>query len=198
MLAPWIKAKSVQFSCSVMSNYLQPYEPQHARPPCPSRTPRVYPNSCPWWRRQWHPTPVLLPGKSHGWSRLVGCSPWEHKELDTTEWFHFHALEKKMAMDSSVLSWRIPGMGEPVGLLLMGSHRVRHDWNDLAATAAYPLSRWCHPNISFSVVPYNPTLNLSQHLGLFKWVSSLIQVAKVLEFQLHHQSFQWTPRTDLL
>ena len=43
-----------------------------------------------------------------------------------------------------------------------------------------------------------PALNLSQHQGLFKWVSSLHQVAKVLEFQLHHQSFQWTPRTDLL
>ena len=37
------------------------------------------------WRRQWHPTPVLLPGKSHGWRSLVGCSPWGHKELDTTE-----------------------------------------------------------------------------------------------------------------
>ena len=43
-----------------------------------------------------------------------------------------------------------------------------------------------------------PALNLSQHQGLFKWVSSLHQVAKVLEFQLQHQSFQWTPRTDLL
>ena len=42
-----------------------------------------------------------------------------------------------------------------------------------------------------------PALNLSQHQGLFKWVSSLHQVAKVLEFQLQHQSFQWTPRTDL-
>ena len=40
--------------------------------------------------------------------------------------------------------------------------------------------------------------NLSQHQGLFKWVSSWHQVAKVLEFQLQHQSFQWTPRTDLL
>ena len=43
-----------------------------------------------------------------------------------------------------------------------------------------------------------PALNLSQHQGLFRWVSSLHQVAKVLEFQLQHQSFQWTPRTDLL
>ena len=41
-------------------------------------------------RRQWHPTPVLLPGKSHGWRSLVGCSPWGLKELDTTERLHFH------------------------------------------------------------------------------------------------------------
>ena len=41
-------------------------------------------------RRQWHPTPVHLPGKSHGQRSLVGCSPWGHQELDTTEWLHFH------------------------------------------------------------------------------------------------------------
>ena len=41
-------------------------------------------------RRQWHPTPVLLPGKSHGRRSLVGCSPWGRKESDTTEWLHFH------------------------------------------------------------------------------------------------------------
>ena len=46
--------------------------------------------------------------------------------------------------------------------------------------------------------PSPPALNLSQHQGLFNWVSSSHQVAKVLEFQLQHQSFQWTPRTDLL
>ena len=41
-------------------------------------------------RRQWQPTPVLLPGKSHGWRSLVGCSPWGREESDTTEQFHFH------------------------------------------------------------------------------------------------------------
>ena len=41
-------------------------------------------------RRQWHPTPVLLPGKSHGRRSLVGCSPWGHWESDMTEWLHFH------------------------------------------------------------------------------------------------------------
>ena len=42
------------------------------------------------WRRQWHPTPILLPGKSHGQRSLVGCSPWGSYELDTTEQLHFH------------------------------------------------------------------------------------------------------------
>ena len=42
-----------------------------------------------FWRRQWHPTPVLLPGKSHGQRSLVGCSPWGRKESDTTEWLPF-------------------------------------------------------------------------------------------------------------
>ena len=56
-----------------------------------------------------------------------------------------------------------------------------------------PLNRWCHLTISSSVVPFS-----SCHHSLFKWVSSSHQVAKVLEFQLQHQSFQWTPRTDLL
>ena len=51
-----------------------------------------------------------------------------------------------------------------------------------------------HPLLS----PFPPALNLSQHQGLSKWVSSSYQVAKGLEFQLHNQYFQWTPKTDLL
>ena len=43
-------------------------------------------------RRRWHPTPVLLPGKSHGWRSLVGCSPWGPQESDTTERLPFHFL----------------------------------------------------------------------------------------------------------
>ena len=49
--------------------------------------------------------------------------------------FHFHALEKEMATHSSVLAWRIPGIGEPGRLQSMGSHRVGHDWSNLAAAA---------------------------------------------------------------
>ena len=87
-------------------------------------------------RRQWQPTPVLLPGGSYGRRSLVGCSPWGHWELDMTQWLHFHALEKKMATHSSVLAWRIPGTGEPGGLPSMGSHRIGHDWSNLAAAVA--------------------------------------------------------------
>ena len=83
--------------------------------------------------------PYLLPGKFHGRRSLVGCSPWGREESDMTEQlhFHFHALEKEMATHSRVLTCRIPETEEPSGLLSMGSHRVRHDWSDLAASAPY-------------------------------------------------------------
>ena len=60
-----------------------------------------------WW--------AAVHGVAESWTRL----------RDFT--FHFHALEKEMATHSSVLAWRIPGMGEPGGLPSMGSHRVGHD-----------------------------------------------------------------------
>ena len=61
-----------------------------------------------------------------------------------------------------------------------------------------PSSRWCHSAISSSVVPFSSCPQSPQHQSLFQWVNSSNEVAKVLEFQLQHQSFQWTPRTDLL
>ena len=60
--------------------------------------------------------------------------------------FHFHALEKEMATHSSVLAWRIPRTGVPGGLPSLGSHRVGHDWSDLAAAAA----------AAYMDVPINP------------------------------------------
>ena len=61
-----------------------------------------------------------------------------------------------------------------------------------------PLSWWCHPTFSSSVIPFSSAFNLAQHQGLFQWVSSLHQMAKVLELQPHHQSCQWVFRTDFL
>ena len=67
-----------------------------------------------------------------------------------------------------------------------------------ACSNSCPSSWWCNPTISSFVVPSLPAFDLSQHQGLFQWVSSSHQVAKVLEFQLQHQSFQWIFRTDFL
>ena len=93
------------------------------------------------WRRQWHPTPVLLPGKSHGRRSLVGCSPGGREESDTTERLHFdfsfHALEKEMATYSSVLAWRIPGTGEPGGLPFMSRPVIFYVGNSHPALPAF-------------------------------------------------------------
>ena len=83
---------------------------------------------------------VAVHGIARSWTRLS----------DFTFTFHFHALEKEMATHSSVLAWRIPGMGEPGGLPSPGLHRVGHDWSDLAAVArCFLTSYFCIP------VPYN-------------------------------------------
>ena len=86
-----------------------------------------------------------------------GCGPWGLQDLDTTEWLHFHfslsCLEKEMATHPSVLAWRIPGTGEPGGLPSMGSHRVGHDWSDLAAAAEIIIqSAVCQRQISYDTV----------------------------------------------
>ena len=99
------------------------------------------------WRRQWHPTPVLLPGKipwkeEPGGLQSMGSLRVGHDWATSLSLFtfHFHALEKEMATHSSVLAWRIPGMREPGGLPSMGLHRVRHDWSDLAVAAAMEIN----------------------------------------------------------
>ena len=61
------------------------------------------------------------------WTAVHGVAKSLARLSDFTFTFHFHALEKEMATHSSVPAWRIPGMGEPGGLLSMGSHRVRHN-----------------------------------------------------------------------
>ena len=68
------------------------------------------------------------------WKASVhGVAEGQTRLSDFTLTFQFHALEKEMETHSSVLAWSIPGTGEPGGLLSMESHRVGHDWNDLAA-----------------------------------------------------------------
>ena len=66
------------------------------------------------------------------WAVVHGVARSQTRLSNFTFIFHFHALEKEMATHSSVLAWRIPGTRQPGGLLSMGSHRVGHDWSDLA------------------------------------------------------------------
>ena len=71
------------------------------------------------------------------WKAAVhGVAEGRTRLSDFTFTFHFHALEKEMATHSSVLDWRIPGTGEPGGLLSLGSHRVGHNQSDLATAVA--------------------------------------------------------------
>ena len=70
------------------------------------------------------------------WAAVHGVTESQTRLSNFPFTFHFHALEKKMATQSSVLAWRLPGTGEPGGLPSMGSHTVRHDRSDLAAAAA--------------------------------------------------------------
>ena len=123
-------------------------------------------------RRQWNPTPVLLPGKSYGRRSLVGCSPWGRCGSDTTERlhfnFHFHALEKEMATHSSVLAWRIPGTGDPGGLPSMGLHSWTWlkwlsssfpIWNQsvvpfpVLTVASWPVNRFLRRQVGWSGIP---------------------------------------------
>ena len=103
------------------------------------------------WRRQWQPHSSALawkipwmeePGslQVHG---VAGSRTWLSDFAFT---FHFHPLEKEMASQSSILAWRIPKTGEPVGFPSMGSHRVGHDWRDLAAAALLLICKLSFPN----------------------------------------------------
>ena len=82
-------------------------------------------------KRQWHPTPVLLPGKSHGWKSLVGCSPWGRKESDTTERLSFHfslsCIGEGNGNPLQCSCLENPRDGGAWCLPSVGSHRVRHD-----------------------------------------------------------------------
>ena len=81
------------------------------------------------------------------WAAVHGVAKSRTRLSDFTFTSHFHALEKEMTTYSSVLVWRIPEKGEPGGLPSMGSHRVGHDWSDLAkaTTLVSPLFQFLFP-----------------------------------------------------
>ena len=105
-------------------------------------------------------------------------------------------------------------LGKHSGLSVQFSHSVVSDFLQLhglqhfrlpcpspflrACANSCPLSQWCQPTISSSVTCSPPTFYPSRHQGLFRWVGSSHQVAKVMELQLQNQSFQWVFRVDFL
>ena len=114
---------------------------------------------------------------------LYHWATWEAPVLLISQFSSVRSLSHVLLCDT--MDCRMPGLPAHHQLLELTQTQVH--WVGDAIQPSHPLSS-----------PSPPTFNLSQNQGLFKWVSSLHQVAKVLEFQLQHQSFQWTFRTDLL
>ena len=157
-----------------------------------------------------------------------GYSPPGHKKSDTTEWLSLslfwlniyyikYSTKKKGICNKtefiafaifSVNSfyWGFIQLSSVAQLCLtlcdavncsMPGLPVHHQLPESTQTHVHWVSDAIQPSQPLSS-PSPPALNLSQHQGLFKWVSSSHQIAKVLEFQLQHQFYQWTPRTHLL
>ena len=133
-----------------------------------------------------YPTPVLLPGKSHGRRSLVGCSPWVAKSWtplsDFTFTFHFHALEKEMTTHSSVFARRIPGTGVPGGLLSMGT-QSRTQLKQLSSSSSSSDSAVNNPPANAGNADLIPGLGRSPGeghgnlLGILAWKILLDRVA---------------------
>ena len=105
------------------------------------------------------------------WAAVHGVAKSQTRLSDFTFTFHFHALEKEMATHSSVLAWRIPGTGQPGGLPSMGSHRVGHDWGDLAAAATW---KWEARSSSFLCVKCLLCTATLYHFNSFSpWIPTL-------------------------
>ena len=121
-----------------------------------------------------------------GGVKYQGSCPVEWKSGFSTTFKAISSVQFSHSVVSNSLRPHEPQHARPPYHQLPESTQTHVHWVGDAIQPSHPLSS-----------PSPPTLNLSQHQGLFQWVSSLHQVAKVLEFQLQHQSFQWTPRTDL-
>ena len=136
--------------------------------------------------------PLFLILLRHNWHTSL-C---RFKSFSAMVWFTYIVKWLPQSVEFSSVTQSCPTLCDPMNCSMPGlpvlhqllkSTQTHVHWVGDAIQLSHPLSS-----------PSPPALNLSQHQGLFKWVSSLHQVAKVLEFQLQHQSFQRTPRTDLL
>ena len=124
------------------------------------------------------------------WAAVHGVAKSQTQLSDLTFTFHFHALEKEKATHSSVLAWRIPGMAEPGGLPSMGSHRLGHDWSDLAvAAAAYQVFKLNTESFVFVYLLKNHFRSFSSFaLSTFE-INILISIKIFLYWLRSHQSF---------
>ena len=107
---------------------------------------------------------------------------------DFTFTIHFPALEKEMATHSSVLAWRIPGTGEPGGLPSMGSHRIGHDWSNVAAAAVqvlYFTYSFIRQSLLNSAMDWSPC----QGLGIKYWLQQ-VPCSRFLSFLLGATDYQ--------
>ena len=105
-------------------------------------------------------------------------------------------MNSAVTVQSSSVTQSCPTLYDPMGCSTPG-YPVHHQLPELTQTHVHRIGDAIQPSHPLSS-PSPPNFNLSQHQGLFKWVSSSHQVAKVLEFQLQHQFFQWIFRTDFL
>ena len=137
---------------------------------------------------------ILANGQGDTWSswcNVLSC--WCHRYVQASlQW----VCDSPPSVQFSSVAQLCLTLCDPIDCSTPG-FPVYHQCPELAQTHIHRVGDTIQPPHALSS-PSPPTFNLSQHQGFFKWVSSLHQVAKVLEFQLQHQSFQWTPRTDLL
>ena len=145
------------------------------------------------WRRKWQSTPVFLSGESHGQRSLVGYSPWGSKESDTTHVCerlstHSHETAPGYSVQFGSFSQSCPTLCDPMNHSTPGLP-VHHQLPEFIQTHAHRVGDAIQPSHPLSSSS-PPAPNPFQHQGLFQRVNSLHEVAKVLEFQLQHQSFQ--------
>ena len=197
-----ISVPSVRFSRSVMSDSLRLHELQHSRPRCPSPTPGVHPNPCPLSR--WcHPTisSSVVPFSSCLQSfPASGSLPMSQLFALGGQSIGFSASESVLLMNQfSSVAQSCPTLCDSMNRSMSGLpvHQQLPDVMSITQTHVLWVGDAIQPSHPLSS-PSPPAPNPSKYQGLFKWVSSSHQMAKVLEFQLQHQSFQWRFRTDFL
>ena len=128
-------------------------------------------------------------GRSTSWGPLTGVEYPQGLQHDHY-WVGFSSVQFSSVAQSC------PTLCDPMNRSTPGLP-VHHKLLELTQTRVHQIGNAIQPYHSL-LSPSPPVPNPSQHQGLFQWVNSLHEVAKVLEFQLQHQSFQWTTRTDLL